>query len=116
MKKTIIPCCIALVLFLSLPAHAAHLRSVRTVPSLSFSGTTATCSVSAYGENANDEIEVTLRLYRGLTLINTWTASGNGSVSMSKNATITPGATFQLTANVTINGGTPTSSSVSKYY
>lgn len=116
MKKRIILLLLIGALLLSTTVYAVEPRATIDSPKLTFSGTTATCSFFHNTGDASDKINVTMHLYRGLTLVNSWSASGYGYVSLSKTATASKGATYQLTVNVSINDGTPTSSSVSKYY
>lgn len=116
MKKRIIPLLLIATLLLSTTAFAVEPRMSIGNPSLSFENGKANCIYYINTNNPNDKINVTMHLYRGLTLVDSWSASGYKSVSMSKTATAYTGATYQLTVNVSINDGTPSSSSVSKYY
>lgn len=58
MKKRLITISLVIVLLISLCAsvYAVESRTQQVFPSLSFSGTTANCSVSVYGDNHSDEI------------------------------------------------------------
>ena len=72
--------------------------------SLSFSGTTANYSTVVRGNNTSDSISVTMKLWKGGSVIKTWSSSGSGKVSMSKTAAVKRGQTYKLTVNATING------------
>lgn len=96
---------LALVFVLGLTAQAAGpLRAPATTPRISFSGTTATCTVIVRGEKADDAISVTAKLWQGSTCLKTWNTSGTGVVQLSKPVTVEKGKTYKLTADVTING------------
>ena len=103
MKKVVFA---ALLLFLiAIPVSAqATQRSTASIPSITFSGTTATCTVSVNGDSANDSISLTAKLYQGNKCIATWTDSGNGKLRLSRTKTVQSGKTYKLTADVTING------------
>lgn len=105
MKK---PICIVLVAILlisvSVSAYAATSRATSIMPSLSFEGTTAKCQVTVVGNSTSEVIGVTVKLWYGSTCLQTWTASGNGYVVLSKTATVTAGRTYKMTVDVTING------------
>lgn len=103
MKKVVFA---ALLLFLiAIPVSAqATQRSTASIPSITFSGTTATCTVSVNGDSANDSISLTAKLYQGNKCIATWTDSGNGKLRFSRTKTVQSGKTYKLTADVTING------------
>lgn len=117
MKKTIIiPCLVVLSLLLNIPVCAATPRTIRAAPTITFSGTTATCSVQAEGEYETDKVEITMELYKNGVLIKDWYAYGHGDLMMYKTAAVTHGATYKLVAYVSINGGTPASASTTKYY
>ena len=103
MKKVVFA---ALLLFLiAIPVSAqATQRSTASIPNITFSGTTATCTVSVNGDSANDSISLTAKLYQGNKCIATWTDSGNGKLRFSRTKTVQSGKTYKLTADVTING------------
>lgn len=95
---------LVLMFVLGLTAQAAPMRAPATTSRISFSGTTATCTVIVRGEKADDAISVTAKLWQGSTCLKTWTASGTQVVTLSKPATVEKGKTYKLTADVTING------------
>lgn len=97
---------LALILVLSVPIQvfAAESRDFWVGPNLTFSGTTANCSVSFYGNNVSEYIVVTLKLFQGNNLVKQWSKAGSGGVSLSGTCTVTKGVTYRLTAEVMING------------
>ena len=104
MKKTIwLTLLLLLALMLPITAQAAP-RSSSAKPSLSFSGTTATCKVTVYGTGTKDSISLTAKLWKGSECIATWTASGTGTLKVSKTKTVEKGSTYKLTADATVNG------------
>lgn len=104
MKKPIwLTLLLLLALMLPITAQAAP-RSSSAKPSLSFSGTTATCKVTVYGTGTKDSISLTAKLWKGSECIATWTASGTGTLKFSKTKTVEKGSTYKLTADATVNG------------
>ena len=100
MKKTIgIVLCFCMLL--SLSAFAVEAR-VSATTRLSFNGTTATCeaSVSAY----MCDIDATMELWCGRTLISSWHQTGQNAVVFTKKCGVESGKTYTLTINGTIDG------------
>lgn len=89
---------------LAMPAAAAEPRLVSIIPDLSFDGTTANCVVRIMGNSTNEEMNATIRLYRGSICIATWYAQGNGYIFFSKTKAVTAGYTYKLTVDLTIDG------------
>lgn len=104
MRKRVLALSLILALVLGMTAQAAPAKMPRVGPTLSFSGTTATCAVSVIGDKASDTIAVTAKLWKGSTCLKTWTKSGTGRVSISNTVTVTKGQTYKLTADATVNG------------
>ena len=102
MRKRILALTLAVVLLLTVPAQAA-MQSATSIPSLTFDGTEATCELKVVGETG-DEIEATLSLWRGSTMLATWSKEGTSYVRISQTKTVTKGYTYTLKADVTING------------
>lgn len=103
MKKKMIPLVLVLALLLSLGAHAAEPRvSLVATPKLSFTGTTANCSVVI--SSPGDEIEATLTLWRGSTIVKSWPASAQSLLLISESWPVTKGVTYTLTITGTIGG------------
>lgn len=80
----------------------AVLQSTSIIPSLSFSGTTANCKViiAASGKNIN----ATLQLWHGNTLIKTWSGSGSSRLVISGTCKVTSGQSYTLKVVGSING------------
>ena len=94
--------CFALVVIMLFTTcvHAAMLSS--TSMDLSYSGTTANCQITV--REANASIDVTMELYRGSTLVKSWSKSGTNRVSLNKTWTCISGQAYTLEADVTVNG------------
>lgn len=114
MRKRVLALTLALVFVLGISAQAAQGWAYNISPSLTFTGTTANCSVTVRGENSTDKISITAKLYRGGTLLATWTKSGTGSVKLSEKKTVTKNFSYTLESNVTINGVKQSVSPVTK--
>lgn len=104
MKKRVLALTLIVVMLLTMTAQAVSPRAVTNKPSLTFSGTTANCSVVVRADSTSDEISVTMKLWIGSRCIAIWSDSGNGYVYISKTADAASGVTYTLTADVTING------------
>ena len=104
MRKQILALSLILVMLMGIAAQATGpMQAPAAAPKLSFSGTTATCSVIIRsGASSTDKISV--KLWNGRTCLKTWTASGTGRVSLSKTATVSKGKTYKLTVDYTVNG------------
>ncbi len=74
------------------------------IPMLSFTGTTANCKADVTASRTSDEIDVTMILWQGDTQLKSWSASGTGSVFLSKTYSVEKGKTYTLTVDATING------------
>ena len=103
MRTTAFLLAIVLVLTVPLTAYAIP-RTVAVAPELTFNGTTAYCEATVFGNSTSEYITVTMRLWRGNRLLETWTADGYGYVLMSETRTVTQGKTYRLAVNYTING------------
>lgn len=101
MCKKLIPVILALAMVLSVSVFALEQRAA-VRPSLSFSGTTATCGVTI--SQANADIDVTLELWCGNTFMDSWSDSGRGYVKIKETCKVTRGNTYTLIASGTING------------
>ncbi len=95
---------LALVLMLSVAAITASARYDNATPTLTFSGSTANCVATVISDNASDAIQVSLTLRENGTPVAGWNDSGTGRVTMSKTYDATPGATYTLVLNYSING------------
>lgn len=93
-------------------AYAAETRMAEVSLSLSFQGTTATCSCSVF--KVGKYIDATFELWDGSTRVGYWTKQGTGYVSIDETASVTRGNTCTLQASGTIDGVPFTSQPVSK--
>ena len=101
---------ITFILLFSVAAFAA--TTAVGAPSLTFSGTTANCEITV--TQSGKPIDVTLELYQGSTLIDSWTKSGSSRVKVSGSATVSSGLSYRLEAYGTINGVSFTAPTVTK--
>lgn len=105
--KKIISCIILLIFLFSIMAAAnadgPHKVPASLTPSITFSGTTATCS--ALLTDPGSVIVITLRLFEGSTLIGTWSNFVSTSIgAVTGYATVQHGHTYTLTGTATVNG------------
>ena len=103
------------VFFISTPAHAmATTRDSKVLPILNFTGITATCKATVYATNESEHIEVNMKLMWGDTCVASWTAHGDGFVTITKTVPVTYGRTYTLVVNTWINGMQQATQSVTK--
>ena len=111
MCKRVIALTLIIAFILTISAFAVEPKNYTSVmPSLSFSGTTANCSVNV--TNAGADITVTLTLYRGWSTIASWSGSGENYVRVIGSAAVKDGLEYRLVATGTINGVPFTSAEV----
>lgn len=110
MVKTVAIALILIIAF-SASALAAETRRPSINPRLTFNGRTANCDIVV--TSVGDDIEVTLELWYGSTLVGSWEDSGTTSVSIAESCTVVRGRTYTLKAYGVIDGedfsGTPVS-------
>lgn len=107
---------LAIVLLVSAPLTVfAATNALNIKPTLDFNGTTATCEVTVVGNGASERIEVTMKLMRGTTCVDSWSDAGYGYVHMKEYKTVTRG-TYDLVIEVTVNGVEEEPVSVSNTY
>lgn len=104
----------AVALVLSISCYAVSSRAVDVYPTLTFSGTQATCKATIMGQSSTDRIVATMYLYRGSTLIDSWGASGTGVLRMEESATVSRNKTYTLTVNYSVNGITQNPVTISR--
>lgn len=92
----------ALLLMLSITANAVQMRILSPRVTLSFSGTTANCS--AIVTDAGKELVITLELWHGDDLVDSWPASGNGKVAVQGSCRVVKGETYTLIVTGTADG------------
>lgn len=112
MKRKVCVLTVALLFMMTLTTHAVQVRLIRPTLSLSFEGTTANCYASV--RSAGDEMDLDLELWHGNTLIASWPASGNSTVTVSGSCRVTKGQTYDLLITGTIGVQSYTSPSVSR--
>lgn len=97
---------LAIIIVLSAPTSvcAESVMNISKSCTLTISGTTATCAVRIRTENTSDEIDISVSLYRDNMCVNTWVATGNGSVYFNKTHPATSGYTYRMTVYYKING------------
>lgn len=94
--------CIVLAMIMLFTTCVYAAAMVRTSMDLTFSGTTANCYILV--KEAGASIDVTMKLYKGSTLVKSWTKSGTGRVELNKTWTCISGQSYTLNADVTIDG------------
>lgn len=104
MKKRFLLVVTVLAVILTTSAYALQGRSADVLPSISFSGTKATCSVSVMGDYATDKIEVDVELWQGSTLVQSWSDQGTEYVDSVRTVSVTKGKVYTLKAYAAING------------
>ena len=114
MKKRIIAFLTFAVMVLAISANAAITRAPAIQPGLSINGTQANCSLIVLGDMGDEEISATIKLKRGLINVATWHEDGVGELVFSDTVTVSTGKTYTLTADVTIDGTTYPTVSMSK--
>jgi hypothetical protein len=80
----------------------AAVSAITVTPTLTFSGTTAHCSVSIIEIGKN--IEATLELWQGTTLVDSWSSSATSYLVISKNHSAISGLSYTLKVSGTIDG------------
>lgn len=100
-KRTILVA-LCLIMLLPIQTHAVEQRAAVNQPTLTFSGTTALCEfrITDLGKN----IQVTMELWNGSTLVDSWGKSGTHTVALSESCTVTRGQTYTLKVSGTIGG------------
>ena len=104
LKKRILPILFVFLMVFSSTAYAASPRVAQVVPGISFSGTTATCTVFIAAEQMTDDIDAVIKLWEGSRCIETWKRSSVGDLAFSGEASVTRGKTYKLTVDVTLEG------------
>lgn len=100
MKKRILTIAFALCLILCTTANAVEQRA-SYIPTLTFNGTTANCSVVV--ASLGHGITVVLELWDEDGLVESWTKSGTNYVKIEETSAVISGETYTLYASGTIN-------------
>ena len=105
MKRRTLFIALILVMVMQVPALALSERTSVHNPGLSFSGTTAYCSISVTGD-PDDEVSVVLTLWNGREIIASWSAASTSRpyVAIVEEATVIKGQSYKLVADIYING------------
>ena len=104
MRKASILLALLLLVAVFTTAQASPARIPPAYPALSFSGTTANCSVYVNSGTPDGSISATIQLWQGSTCVATWYASGVGSLTHSASKAVTSGLQYTLTVDATVNG------------
>ena len=56
------------------------------------------------GEKSTDKIEATLTLYQGSRMVDSWSDSGRGSVTIFETCNVENGVTYRLAVSWSVNG------------
>lgn len=104
MRKASILLALLLLVAVFTTAQASPARNAPIYPTLSFSGTTANCSVYVNSGTPDGSISATIQLWQGSSCVATWYASGVGSLTHSASKAVTSGLQYTLTVDATING------------
>ena len=109
MRKCALLLALCLVILAVCPAQAAESRIAVSAPTLEFSGTTALCEfrLSKFGKN----ISVTMELWNGSTLVDSWTKTGTSAVTISETCSVVRGRSYTLVVQGTCGGEVFNSSS-----
>ena len=105
MKRRVLTLIVAVLMLVSIPMHvkANTARIQVIVPILTFSGTTATCSLQVSSDHSTDTIEAVLKLWDGTRCLETWHLSGTLYISFSDTHNVFLNHEYTLTADVKIN-------------
>lgn len=76
MKMRIFSLTALVLLMLSVTAQALEPQATGGNPVLTFSGTTAQCSITCTGNKSTDQVEAKLTLYQGGAYVDSWDGSG----------------------------------------
>lgn len=112
MWKRILAVALCVVLFCSITVYAAEPRVSVSTPTLEFSGNIASCYARVV--SAGDNISVTMKLWYGDTLVDSWTKSGVSAVTLNETCTVTRGRTYTLEISGTCGSDSFGPTSVSK--
>ena len=114
MRKRIIAVVVLAVMILATSVQALEPLAVGDTISLSFDGTTAICSATCKGSNANDKVKASLSLSTDGKTVASWSASDDFSVSIFESCEVVYGKTYTLKLNYSINGIMKPGKSVTK--
>ena len=102
MKRRILPALLSLVLLVCLGTVSVSARATSITPTLSFSNTTAQCSVQI--RSPGKHIQATLELREGDKLLASWSDSGQGLLRLTGSHRVSHGETYTLAVHGSIGG------------
>ena len=106
---------LAIVMVVGFPSKAANESGASVFPGLSFSGTTATCSLRVYAPHATDSIVASVTLKHGSSTVKQWTnLTANGILNFSDTASVVHGETYTLQITLEINNVSHTIPDITK--
>lgn len=105
MKKRVVSLVALLLLLVTVSVNTAlaETYAVRGRPNLTINGTTASCYVKLIGDS-EDELSATLTLWCGESVVDSWSDSGPGSVTIDEDCTVVRGNTYKLVLTYRLNG------------
>lgn len=112
MKKHNFFAALMFLIVLTVPAQAT-IRMISAVPSISFTGNTATCRVIISVDSQKDKVVAEIELWQGNNLITSWKDSSTGALRFEETAQVVNGKTYTLKVTFTVNGGPQYSASTS---
>ena len=114
MKKRVISIVAVIVALAAVFTFVAAARAASARPTLTFTGTTANCSVTCTGNDSSDTIKVSMTLRENGTPVAGWNGSGTDYVTLAKTYAAKSGATYTLVVNYSINGVAQAATSTTK--
>ncbi|MBR4057985.1 MAG: hypothetical protein IKK00_07660 [Oscillospiraceae bacterium] len=114
MKKRSIVLLVLMAMLFAIPAYAESSRAIDYFTDIEFDGTEATCITQITGDRVTDSITATMTLKRGNRVINSWSGSGNGILSMRGIADVSRRVTYTLVLEWTVNGVAKTPVTIQK--
>lgn len=102
MKRRMAALVCVLMFVLSMTANAAEPRAKQVVPTLTFSGTTANCSVTIM--ELGKDINATMSLWCGNTLVDYWSGNAANMLTLGGSCPVVKGQTYTLKVSGTIGG------------
>lgn len=107
---------VSIVILLNVPVNAICTRNNDVGCTLDFSGNTAICACEISADSSSDWISATMELWKGNTMLNSWSSSGAESVSMNESENITRYNTYRLKIHYSVNGIAQSPVEISRYY
>lgn len=102
MWRRVIALLLCAVMLSGTTAFAAETRGISSSPELTFDGATALCKFEY--SSLGDTITVTMKLWQGDTLVESWTQTGTSEIIMSKTCEVSRLKTYTLEVSGTCGG------------